>query len=182
MVVFDGKRFVGVLWEIDFSGECFVWCLIYFVKGDAAVGFLFDGFIFFILFRPDVVATEGGAIEVSAFHVLPAAGGEPRRLLAPGGGVEGLLVVCGSSMVVLTVSVHIGVVSLEDDEKREMVRKDAGVEAMLFDCYFMYWWDHLLVGCELHLMVFDLVDFDADLLVLCDFIFEVFWHGWLSEI
>lgn len=181
-VASDGKRFAGALWEIDLSGERLVRRLTHSAKGDVAAGFLLDGFIFFISPRPDVAATEGGATEAFVFYVLFVVGGESRRLLVPGGGVEGLLVVRDSSTVVLIVSVHIGAVSLEDDEKRETARKDAGVEAMLFDCYSMYWWDYLLAGRESHLMVLDLVDFDADPLVPRDLIFEVFWYGWLSEI
>ena len=181
-VAADGKRFAGALWEIDPNGERPARRLTHSAKGETMAGFLPDGSILFASPRPDLAAAEAGAAEAPALYVLPAAGGEPRRLLAPGGGVEAVLTARSSSTVALAVPVHTGAASLEDDEAREKARKDAGVEAMLFERYPMNWWDHPLAGREPHLMVLDLGDLDAGPAAPRDLTPEVPWHGWLAEV
>jgi dipeptidyl aminopeptidase/acylaminoacyl peptidase len=175
----DGKSFAGAVWEIDPAGERPARRLTHSAKGESAQGFLPDGSLLFTSARPDLEAAGSPARDTAALHVLPAAGGEARELLAPDGGVGQVTAGERSATVVLSVPVHPGATTLDDDHQRESARRDAGVEAQLFDRYPMHWWDHTLAGREPRLLALDL-DLDAgaephDLTPVPP------WHGWLED-
>ena len=180
-VAADGKRFAGALWDIDPDGRRPARRLTHSAKGETAAGFLPDGSILFTSPRPDVESAEGTAPEAPVLYVLPAAGGEPRKVCAPQGGVEQVVTGRNSTTVVLAIPVHPGTATAEDDEKREKARKDAGVEALLFEHYPMSWWDHPLAGREPHLMALDLADLDAPIAAPRDLTPDVPWPGWLAD-
>jgi dipeptidyl aminopeptidase/acylaminoacyl peptidase len=177
----DGKRFAGALWEIDPAGARPARRLTHSAKGEAAAGFLPDGSILFTSPRPDVAAPDAASPDAAALYVLPAVGGEPRRVCAPGGGVDAVRTGRGSSTVVLTVPTHPGAASLEEDAGREKARKDAGVEAMLLERYPMHWWDHVLAGRAPHYMALGLADLDTPAPVPRDLTPQAPWHGWLAD-
>ena len=173
----DGKRFAGAVWEIDPRGEQPARRLTRSAKGETAAGFLPDGSILFTSPRPDLSSTDAEAPDAPALYVLPVGGGEPRRLLAPNGGVGSVRTARRCSTVVLGVEVHTGSGDLAGDEAREKARKDAGVEALLFEHYPMAYWDHPLAGREPHYLVLDAGGEGAPR----DLTPEVPWHGWLAD-
>ncbi len=179
----DGKRFAGALWEIDPAGQRPARRLTRSARGEAAAGFLPDGSVLFTSPRPDLSAADASAPDAPALYLLPAAGGEPRRLCAPDGGVEAVFTGRDATTVALVISVHPGSSGLEDDAERQKARRDAGVEAMLFERYPMHWWDHPLAGREPHVMALDLAGIDAaaDAPPPRDLTPQVPWHGWLAD-
>jgi dipeptidyl aminopeptidase/acylaminoacyl peptidase len=180
----DGKAYAGAVWEIDPEGSRPARRLTRSARGETAHGFLPDGSLLFVSARPDVEAADGGARDASALYVLPAAGGEARQVLAPPGGVDGVTVAEHSSTVVVTVPVHQGAAGLDDDERREKARGDAGVQAQLFERYPIHWWDHVLAGRAPRLLALDLAGADDTgntLPAPRDLTPEPPWHGWLED-
>jgi dipeptidyl aminopeptidase/acylaminoacyl peptidase len=176
----DGKRFAGAVWEIDPAGERPARRLTHSAKGDAAQGFLPDGSLLFTSARPDADDAEGRARDAAALHVLPAAGGEARVLLAPDGGVDAVAVTEEGATVVVAVPMHPGAPGLEEDEQREKARRDAGVEAQLIERYPMHWWDHTLAGRIPHLLALDTAA-EPGTAPPRDLTPHPSWHGWLED-
>jgi dipeptidyl aminopeptidase/acylaminoacyl peptidase len=180
-VAADGKSFAGALWEIDPAGARPARRLTHSAKGDTAAGFLPDGSILFASPRPDVSAADATAPDAPALYLLPVGGGEPRRVCAPAAGVGGVLTGRSSPAVVLRVDLHPGTADLDDDERREKARKDAGVTALLFEQYPMSYWDHPLAGRRPHYLALDLAAGDAEPPAPRDITPQVPWPGWLAD-
>lgn len=178
-VAADGKRFSGAVWEIDPTGERPARRLTRSPKGESAQGFLPDGSLVFTSVRPDPEGAAAPERDAPVLHVLPAAGGEARELLAPDGGVAGAALARASTTAVLTVPLHPGGDGLDADREREKRRRDAGVAAQLFDRYPMHWWDHTLAGRAPHLLALDLAP-EAPAQPR-DLTPEPPWHGWLED-
>lgn len=181
-----GTRFAGALWEIDPAGARPARRLTHSAKGETMQGFLPDGSILFTSPRPDVQAPDSPARDAAALYLLPAGGGEPRQVCAPDGGVDAVLTARASTTVVLTVPLHDGSADLAADARRERERRDAGVEAMLFEHYPMHWWDHPLCLRPPHLLAVDLgavLDDAGSNAVPAprDLLPQVPWPGWLAE-
>ncbi|TMC49606.1 MAG: S9 family peptidase, partial [Chloroflexi bacterium] len=143
-VAADGKRFAGALWELDPEGGRDPVRLTQSARGDTAQGFLPDGSIVFTSVRPDPESTDTAAPEVASLWLLPAGGGEARRILAPAAGVDRVAVARDVPVVVAVVAAHPGTTGLEEDRLREQARIDAGVSAQLIEEYPSRWWDHRL--------------------------------------
>jgi dipeptidyl aminopeptidase/acylaminoacyl peptidase len=174
----DGKRFAGAVWELDPTGARPARRLARSARGESAQGFLPDGSLVFTSARPDLEATDSPQRDSPAVYVLPAAGGEARQVLAPGGGVAAAAVAQRSSTAVLTVALHPGAAGLDEDRAAETARTEAGVEAQLFERYPMYWWDHALAGRAPRLLALDLAAEGAEPRDLTP---EPPWHGWLED-
>ncbi len=146
----DGKRFVSALWQLDPDGATQPRRLTRSAKGESSAAFLPDGSLLFTSARPDPEA-KGDANpdgkpdeDRSALWLLPAGGGEARLVANPPGGVKGLAVAKDASAVVLAVPVLPGSGTLEEDEERAKARKDAGVNAQLFETFPIRNWDHYM--------------------------------------
>ena len=177
----DGKSFTGALWDVDPEGRRPARRLTHSAQGESAAGLLPDGSILFTSPRPDAAASDGKDGDAPALYVLPAAGGEPQRLFAPGGGVRDVAVARGSSTVVVCAAVHPGSDSLAGDEAREKARGDAGVSALLFEHYPMHWWDSPLAGREPHYFALDLSSLDGAPPAPRDLTPQPPWNGWLAD-
>ena len=178
----DGKRFVSSIWRIDASpGATAPARLTRSAEGEINPEFLPDGSLLFVSARPDQAGTlppagaEGGAegpdegrhswsggppgpsgdeqdAEQAALWLLPARGGEPRRLAAPAGGVSGVAAARASGSVIFTASVLAGAAADQQDAGRRAARKKAGVTAILHESGPVRYWDHDLGPDHLRLL------------------------------
>ena len=179
----DGKRFAGALWDVDPAGRRPARRLTFSARGESMQGFLPDGSILFTSPRPDLEVAEGTPADAGALYLLPAGGGEPRRILAPDGGVEALLTGRSTATVVAQVPLHRGAGDLAADAEREKARRDAGVEALLVEHYPMHWWDHPVAQRPPHLLAVDLggAAEQAQTPPPRDLTPDPPWPGWLSD-
>jgi dipeptidyl aminopeptidase/acylaminoacyl peptidase len=120
-------------------------------EGEGDPVFLPDGSLLFVSKRPGPPAAPGGEGEAGndkpALWLLPAAGGEARRLAAPAGGVGGVAAgrgttPSGAQTVVFAASTLHGADGADDDLKRRKARRQAGVTAILHESGPVRYWDH----------------------------------------
>ena len=122
-------------------------------EGEGSPEFLPDGTLLFISKRPDPAGGRGkgadsggpdGAVgrDKPALWLLPAGGGEARRIAAPPGGVSGLATARDSGTIVFASPELHGSAGAGDDRKRRQARKDAGVTAILHESGPLRYWDH----------------------------------------
>jgi dipeptidyl aminopeptidase/acylaminoacyl peptidase len=114
-------------------------------EGEGSPAFLPDGSLLFASKRPGPPAPgadgEPGQ-DKPALWLLPAGGGEARRIAAPPGGVAGLAAARASATVVFASPELPGAEGADDDLKRRKARKDAGVTAILYESGPLRYWDH----------------------------------------
>jgi dipeptidyl aminopeptidase/acylaminoacyl peptidase len=125
-------------------------------EGEGGPEFLPDGSLLFVSKRPDPApprrapGAAGGpgqpdgdaGQDKPALWLLPAAGGEARRIAAPPGGVGSVATARGSRAVVFSSPALPGAKGAEDDLRRRQARKDAGVTAILHESGPLRYWDH----------------------------------------
>ncbi|MGH3098501.1 MAG: prolyl oligopeptidase family serine peptidase [Streptosporangiales bacterium] len=148
----DRKSYVSSLWRIDPTGERPAVRLTRSTKGESTPAFLPDGSLLFVSKRPDPDATEPESDdERGGLWLLPAGGGEPRRVMSRPSGVGGVAVARDAGTVVLTADV---LPSAEGGDDAELVaqRRDRGVTAILHTGYPIRHWDHHLGPPEPHLL------------------------------
>ncbi len=144
-VAADGTKMSTSLWAVDPTDEKPASRLTRSVEGEGAgSGFLSDGTLLFESMRPDPDATPDPARKVNALWGLPAVGGEARLLAAPEGGVCGVATARDVNAVVFGAKVQRGARDFAGDADRTKARKEAGVEALLFEDYPIRHWDHYL--------------------------------------
>jgi dipeptidyl aminopeptidase/acylaminoacyl peptidase len=185
----DGKRFAGAVWEIPTSGDAAPRRLTRSARGETARGYLADGSLLFTSARPYPEPAAAAASSPSdgdgaeALYILPAGGGEPRRLLAPGAGVGEVITCRGSTTVVATVAMHPATADFAEDGEREKTRRDAEVSARLVDVYPDRYWDHDIGPRAPRLFALDVAggEGDADMPVVRDLTPAPPWPGWLEE-
>ncbi|GAA1503142.1 S9 family peptidase [Sphaerisporangium rubeum] len=133
----DGKSYGTSVWQVpvDAGGEAVR--LTRSGKGEAGAEFTERGDLLFVSARPDPEAREQGD-ETAALWLLPAGGGEARKVAERPGGISG--VVTGGDTVVFVASVLPGDAATEAE--RLKARKDAGVGAILHEGYPIRFWDH----------------------------------------
>ena len=149
----SGTRMATALWQVDPEGVDPPRRLTRAAAGESGAALLPDGSLLFTSARQDPDAKEPPAEPEppAALWLLPAGGGEARLLAAPHGGVDSVVTARGARSVAFTAALYPGAATLEADAEREKARKDAGVEAMLFDRYPIRHWDHYLGPRERHL-------------------------------
>jgi dipeptidyl aminopeptidase/acylaminoacyl peptidase len=175
----DGKRFISSIWEVRTDGRSAPRRLTRSSKGERARGFLPDGSLLFTSGRND---GESGAdhTDTDALFVLPAAAGEPRRLLDPPAGVGAVLTGASSPTIVVTAALHPGAATFEEDEARERARSDAGVEARLVDEYPDRYWDHDIGPRASRLFALELGNAESTGAPARDLTPAPPWPGWLE--
>ncbi|TDQ49565.1 S9 family peptidase [Actinorugispora endophytica] len=136
----DGRSFVSSLWEVDPGGAAEPRRLTRSAAGESAPVFLPDGSLLFTSKRPDPDA-EPGEEATAGLWLLPADGGEARRVAARPGGVAGVAVARDAGTVVYTSDVHPGAADAEADAKARRDRRDAGVTAILHEGPQVRHWD-----------------------------------------
>ncbi|MGI5272997.1 prolyl oligopeptidase family serine peptidase [Nonomuraea sp. CA-218870] len=131
----DGTSYGTALWAIPLDAEPYR--LTRSAKGEAAAEFTAAGDLLFTSARPDPT-TEDGDGETAALWLLPAAGGEARRVAERPGGI-GAFRTAGDT-VVFASDVLDG--DEADEAERRKARKDAGISAILHESYPVRSWDH----------------------------------------
>jgi dipeptidyl aminopeptidase/acylaminoacyl peptidase len=179
-VAADGKRFAGAIWEVSTDGSRPPRRLTWSARGEVARGFLPDGSLLFTSSRSDAESDDDHHPEGDALYLLPAAGGEPRRVMAPPDGVGAVRTAPGSPTVVVTAALHPGAATFAEDEARQAARKDAGVEARLVDHYPERWWDHDIGPRQPHLFALELSGVDVEIPAARDLTPAPPWPGWLE--
>ena len=123
-------------------------------EGEGSPEFLPDGAVLFISKRPgpngqgrEAGPGPGGpdgdvGRDKPALWLLPAGGGEARRVAAAPGGVSGIAAARGGGTVVFASPALPGSAGADDDRKRRQARKDAGVTAILHESGALRYWDH----------------------------------------
>jgi dipeptidyl aminopeptidase/acylaminoacyl peptidase len=162
----DKASFVTALWEIDPEGARRPRRLTRSAPGEASPVFLPDGGLLFSSRRPDAAAD--GDDEVAALWLLPAGGGEARRVAGAPGGIDAAAVARESGTVVVGTDVHPDAATLDDDAARLKARKDAKVSAVLFESYPIRFWDRDLGPGERRLLAAAPPTGDDDTLELRD--------------
>jgi dipeptidyl aminopeptidase/acylaminoacyl peptidase len=168
----DGKKFVGSIWRIDPGGGAPA-RLTRSAEGESSPRFLADGSLLFLSARPDPAgppppgenpaaasggpagpaAADGGrAGEKPALWLLPALGGEPRRVASAPGGVTGVATARGAGSVVLAVPSLPGAAGAGPDASLREARQQAGVTAILHESGPVRYWDHDLGPDQVRLM------------------------------
>jgi len=135
----DDKKYVSSLWELDSAGERPAWRLTRSAEGEHGAAFLPDGGLLFLSKRPDPDA-EPADDATAALWLLPADGGEARRLAGRPGGIAAVAVARDTGVVV--VSAGTLPAGAEGDDEQRTARKDADVSAILFDDVPVRFWDH----------------------------------------
>ena len=129
-------------------------------EGEGGPEFLPDGSLLFASKRPgpppgpddgeagrdraaqDHSAQDHSAQDQPALWLLPAGGGEARRIAAPPGGVTGIAAANHAGTVVFSSPALPGTSGTDEDSKRRKARKDAGVTAILYESGPLRYWDH----------------------------------------
>ena len=140
-------------------------------EGEGAPEFLPDGSLLFVSKRPDPVAARrapragaggtGGTgapdgdagQDKPALWLLPAGGGDARRIAAPPGGVGGVATAREAGIVVFASPTLPGAKGADDDLRRRQARKAAGVTAILHESGPVRYWDHDLGPDTLRLLL-----------------------------
>ena len=91
-----------------------------------------------------------------ALWLLPAAGGEARRVSAPPGGLSRLATAASSGLAAFTAAVLPGASGAAADGQQRRARANAGVTAILHESALVRYWDHDLGPDEQRLLVLDL--------------------------
>jgi dipeptidyl aminopeptidase/acylaminoacyl peptidase len=146
-------------------------------EGEGAPEFLPDGSLLFVSKRPDPVAARrapGAAAggpdgdvgqDKPALWLLPAGGGDARRIAAPPGGVGGVATAREAGTVVFASPTLPGAKGADEDLRRRQARKDAGVTAILHESGPVRYWDHDLGPDSLRLLLAEIPGAaDSDLL------------------
>ncbi len=153
----EPPKYLSSIWRIDTAGEREPVRLTRSAEGEASPEFLPDGSLLFASKRPDPEAGKKD-IEASkdqpAVWLLPAIGGEARRIVAPGGGVTGLATAAREQAFVYAAAVFPGATDTEQDAARRKARADAGVNAILHEPGGrLRFWDHDLGPESVRLLV-----------------------------
>jgi dipeptidyl aminopeptidase/acylaminoacyl peptidase len=120
-------------------------------EGEGDPVFLPDGSLLFVSKRPAPPTRQGGDGDIGkdkpALWLLPAAGGEGRRIASPAGGVGGVAAVRGSTgsaaqaVAFTSLTLH-GADGAAGDRERRKARSDAEVTAILYESGPVRYWDH----------------------------------------
>src|SRR5260221_6480113 len=115
-------------------------------EGEGAPEFLPDGSLLFVSKRPGPGLGADGDGDVGqdkpGLWLLPAGGGEARRIAAPPGGVTGVATARGTGTLAFASPGLPGADGADEDLRRRKARKDAGGTAILHESGPVRYWDH----------------------------------------
>ncbi|MBB6171224.1 dipeptidyl aminopeptidase/acylaminoacyl peptidase [Nocardiopsis mwathae] len=139
----DGRTYGTALWEIDPAGGRDPRRLTRSAAGESAPDFLPDGSLLFTSKRADPEAAPNGSADNAkpALWLLPAEGGEARRVATAAGGIASFAVARDTGTVVYAAAVHPGTQGAEADEQWRTARRDSGVTAILHESGLVRSWD-----------------------------------------
>ncbi len=153
----EPPRYLSSIWRIDTVADGAPVRLTRSAEGEVSPEFLPDGSLLFASRRPDPEVGKKDA-EASkdkpAAWLLPAVGGEARRVAAPGGGVTGLAAAARGQAFVYAAAVFPGAADTEQDAARRKARAEAGVNAILHEPGGrLRFWDHDLGPESVRLLI-----------------------------
>lgn len=134
-------EFGTALWEIDPEGVRAARRITRSAAGESAPAFLPDGSLLFTSARSDAESTPEDQGDAAALWLLPADGGEARRIAARPGGFTGVTAAADTGTVAFFSSVHPGAADAEADGKARKARTDAKVSAILHESSPVRYWD-----------------------------------------
>ncbi|PSK84210.1 dipeptidyl aminopeptidase/acylaminoacyl peptidase [Murinocardiopsis flavida] len=137
----DGTAFGTALWEIDPGGERAARRITRSAAGEAGPAFLPDGSLLFTSARPDAESTPENQGDAAALWLLPAGGGEARRVAARPGGFSGVATADDGTVAFLS-ALHPDSADDDADTKARKARADAKVSAILHESSPVRSWDH----------------------------------------
>jgi dipeptidyl aminopeptidase/acylaminoacyl peptidase len=111
-------------------------------EGEGAPQFLPDGSLLFVSKRPGPGGDGDVGQDKPALWLLPAGGGEARRIAAPPGGVTGIETARETGTIVFASPGLPGADGPEEEVRRRNARKEAGVTAILHESGPVRYWDH----------------------------------------
>ncbi len=88
-----------------------------------------------------------------ALWLLPAAGGDARRIAAPPGGAGGIVTARRAPALMFMSPMLAEAAGADEDTQRRQRRQDAGVTAILHEAVLVRYWDHDLGPDQLRLLV-----------------------------
>jgi dipeptidyl aminopeptidase/acylaminoacyl peptidase len=152
-------RYLTSLWRVDTAPGSAPVRLTRSAEGEGSPEFLPDGSLVFVSKRPDGSASSGpdqdkgtGPDGKPALWLLPAGGGEARRIATPDGGVAGVAVAATAGTLAWSAPVFRGASVGTEDAAVRKARKDAGVAAILHEAGRLRHWDHDLGAEQLRLL------------------------------
>ena len=145
----DGSKRVESLWELDPRGDSAPRRLTWSDRGESAPRWLPDGSLLFL-------SARGSDDEQapSALWLLPAQGGEARKLVERPGGFASLATSKDAMTVVASSATLPRTGDAGEDETLRKERKDRKVNAVLHESSPVRFWDHDLGPAELRLLAF----------------------------
>ena len=166
-----GRTFKPSIWRVDTAAGRPAARLTRSAEGEDSPAFLPDGSLVFLSSRPAPPGTrpapgpppgpEAAPEErpsddlpgQRALWLLPATGGEARRVTAPAGGISRLTTAADTGLAAFTAAVLPGA----GDAQQRRARQDAGVTAILHESALVRYWDHDLGPDEQRLLVLDVL-------------------------
>ncbi|HMH93330.1 MAG TPA: hypothetical protein VK586_19880, partial [Streptosporangiaceae bacterium] len=165
----EPAKYVSSIWRVDATrADARPARLTRSAEGESGPQFLPDGSLLFTSTRPAAPAASQGpggkagpggegpespsgagpagkkaGADQPAVWLLPAGGGEARRIAAPPGGAGGLSTARSAAAFACTTGVLPGAADAKDDATRRQARADAGTSAILHeDGLLLRFWDH----------------------------------------
>ena len=125
----DSKKYRTSIWRVD-TGQAPAVRLTRSADGEAGPAFLPDGSLLFVSKRAEPAASGANDADNSkpALWLLPAGGGEARRIAAPPGGVSSIATALSAQRYLAAVPAFEGTSGRDQDAARRKARADAGVE------------------------------------------------------
>ena len=159
----DKKKYVTSIWRIDPEGGP-AHRLTRSAQGENRPAFLPDGSLLFTSKRPDPDAEKEDKDAKASLWLIPADGGEARRVVGLPGGIDTVATASRAGTIVVSAEVMPEAKSdtKADDERLRKERKDAGVTAILHESAPVRFWDHDLGPAQLRLLVLDKVSQGQD--------------------
>jgi dipeptidyl aminopeptidase/acylaminoacyl peptidase len=163
----DGRTFKSSIWRVDTGSTGPARAparLTWSAEGEDSPAFLPDGGMLFLSPRPappapgPKPAADAAGNDTSgkrALWLLPAAGGEARRVAAPPGGLDRLATAASSGLAAFTAPVLPCASGAAADGQQRQARAEAGVTAILHEAPLVRYWDHDLGPDEQRLLVTD---------------------------
>jgi dipeptidyl aminopeptidase/acylaminoacyl peptidase len=139
----EPKKYLTSIWRIETAGGGAT-RLTRSADGESGPKFLPDGSLLFASKRPAAESKPAadGQGDKPALWLLPAGGGEARRLVAPPGGVGAVVTARHAQAFLLSAPAFPGTDGSEGDSERRKARADAGVSAILHESGMLRYWDH----------------------------------------
>jgi dipeptidyl aminopeptidase/acylaminoacyl peptidase len=179
----EPPKYVSSIWRVDAARpDARPIRLTRSAEGESGPEFLADGSLLFTSARPappearpegtgegeaedgDDVKSPGkkAGSDQPAVWLLPAAGGEARRIAAPPGGAGGVSTARNAAAFACATGVLPGAADAEDDSARRQARTDAGTNAILHeDGLLLRYWDHDLGPDSVRLLTAEIAE-DGD--------------------